>query len=82
VDRDFNVDVDGGGYGYGDGWGWGGYGVGVATGLVIGAIVNDVPSSGCSTVVQNGIQYQSCNGVLYQPVYSGTTVQYEVVQVP
>lgn len=81
-DRNTNIDIDGdyghGDYGHGDDWDWEGF----ATGLVVGAMVTSIPSSGCTTVMVNGVACQSCGGVVYQPVYSGTSVQYKVVEAP
>lgn len=51
------------------------------TSAVIGSIVNSVPPS-CVTTVVNGIAYQQCGSTWYQPQYAGTTVQYVVVNAP
>lgn len=51
------------------------------TAAVIGSIVNTVPPS-CSTVIVNGISYSQCGSTWYQPQYSGSTVQYVVVNPP
>ncbi|GGD59094.1 hypothetical protein [Pseudoxanthomonas indica] len=51
------------------------------TSAVIGSIVNSVPPS-CVTTVVNGIAYQQCGSTWYQPQYSGTNVQYIVVNAP
>ena len=86
-----NVNVNGGGYNggcYNCGYG---YSVGravattaavVGTAAVIGSIVNSVPSSGCQQVISNGMVYQYCNGTYYQPMASGSTTQYVVVNPP
>ena len=52
-----------------------------ATAMAVGAIVNSIPPS-CSTVVVNGISYSQCGSTWYQPQYAGTTVQYVVVNPP
>lgn len=51
------------------------------TSAVIGSIVYSVPPS-CVTTVVNGIAYQQCGSTWYQPRYSGTTVQYVVINAP
>ena len=59
----------------------GGFVAGLATGLVIGAIVNSLPS-GCTTVMRNGIAYNQCGSTWYQPQYSGNNVTYIIVEAP
>lgn len=51
------------------------------TSAVIGSIVYSVPPS-CTTVIANGVSYSQCGSTWYQPRYSGTTVQYVVVNSP
>lgn len=51
------------------------------TGAVIGSIVNSVPPS-CSSVQVNNAVYQQCGNTWYQPQYSGSSVQYIVVNPP
>ncbi len=51
------------------------------TSAVIGSIVYSVPPS-CTTVIANGVSYTQCGSTWYQPRYSGTTVQYVVVNSP
>lgn len=53
----------------------------VATTLVVGAIVSSLPPN-CTTIIVNGLAYQSCGGTYYQPRYSGSTVTYIVVTKP
>jgi hypothetical protein len=53
----------------------------VATAAVVGSIVNSVPPS-CSSVVVNGLAYQHCGSTWYQPQFSGTTTNYIVVNAP
>jgi hypothetical protein len=58
----------------------------VATGAAlataaIGSTVYALPSS-CSTTVVNGVTYENCNGVWYQPQFSGTETTYVVVNQP
>ncbi len=51
------------------------------TSAVIGSIVNSIPPS-CVTTVINGMAYQQCGNTWYEPRYSGTTVQYVVINPP
>ncbi len=86
VDRDVHIEVD-------DNRGWNDWDdhpvataaavtAGVAlTSAVIGSIVYSVPPS-CVTTVVNGMAYQQCGSTWYEPRYSGTTVQYVVVNPP
>jgi hypothetical protein len=83
VDRDVHVDVD-------NGWNDWDHPVARAaavttavavTSAVIGSIVYSVPPSCVSTVV-NGVAYQQCGSTWYEPQYSGTNVQYVVVNAP
>lgn len=89
VDRDLDVHGNfNGGY---DRWGHpvaAGAAVGVAAGVAgavtsaaIGSQVAVLPPS-CSTVVVNEIGYSQCGSTWYEPYYSGTTVQYMVVEPP
>ena len=57
---------------------WTGVAVGAATAVVVGTVVSTLPS-GCTTIIQNGISYQQCGTVRYQPQYSGNNVTYIVV---
>ena len=85
-----NVNVHGGGYHGGgyyhdhdDGIGVGGaIAIGVA-GMAIGSMITAaaLPPS-CSTVSVNGITYQQCGSTWYQPQYSGSQVNYIVVNPP
>lgn len=89
VNRNINVR---GGYGYhgggyyhdhDDGIGVGGaIAIGVA-GMAIGSMITAaaLPPS-CSTVSVNGITYQQCGSTWYQPQYSGSQVNYIVVNPP
>lgn len=56
---------------------------GIATGIVVGSIVaaSTLPPS-CVTTVINGISYRQCGSSWYQPRYSGTQVNYIVVNPP
>lgn len=87
VNRNVNVDVDNH-YGYRNGWDYHPVAAGVAfgtaaavTAAAIGSVVYSVPPS-CSTVVVNGISYSQCGSTWYAPRYSGTTVEYVVVNPP
>lgn len=90
IDRDVNIDVDVDHHGHGDGWydnndHWHPVATVAAvavTAAVVGSIVNDVPSSGCQTVIVNGYSYYQCGNTWYQPQYYGSTVQYIVVVSP
>jgi hypothetical protein len=53
----------------------------VTTAAVVGSIVHSIPPS-CSAVMVNGVTFQQCGNTWYQPQYSGTTVQYVVVNPP
>ena len=87
IDRDYNVNIDND---WDGGWGGGyyrpGYGAGVVAGAAIGAAVvgsyyRSLPSN-CVSVYRVSVAYYQCGSAWYQPVYSGTTVQYVVVQAP
>ena len=95
VNRNTNVNVNrnvnvhggyhGGGYyhGHDDGIGVGGaIAIGVA-GMAIGSMITAaaLPPS-CSTVSVNGMTYQQCGSTWYQPQYSGSQVNYIVVNPP
>ncbi len=83
VNVDRNVNVNGYRGGYNNGWnhpvGTGLAVVGAAA--VIGSIVYSLPPS-CSMVQSGGVTYQRCGSTWYQPRYSGTSVQYVVVNSP
>jgi hypothetical protein len=87
-----NVNVNGGGGYYGGGYDhyddWDDHWHPVATAAavtmtaaVVGSIVRSVPPS-CSTVIVNGASYSQCGSTWYQPQYSGSSVQYVVVNPP
>lgn len=46
-----------------------------------GTVVTTLPG-GCGAVVVGSISYQRCGSVWYEPRYSGSTVQYVVVNAP
>ncbi|GHD69736.1 hypothetical protein [Jeongeupia chitinilytica] len=59
-------------------------GVTAAVGLtaaVIGSITRTLPPN-CAPYPYSGITYQQCGNTYYQPQYSGTNVQYVVVNPP
>jgi hypothetical protein len=49
--------------------------------VVVGTVIYALPA-GCPPVVVNGVQYYSCGGGFYQPVYQGGGVAYQVVPAP
>ncbi len=53
----------------------------VATAAIIGSYHRSLPS-GCVTVIRANVSYYQCGTTWFQPVYSGTTVQYVVVAAP
>ncbi|MBN4677637.1 MULTISPECIES: hypothetical protein [Pandoraea] len=48
---------------------------------IIGSTVASIPP-GCVSTVVNNVAYQHCGSTWYQPVYSGSTVQFVVVAAP
>ncbi|MBO9709506.1 MAG: hypothetical protein J7521_14970 [Caulobacter sp.] len=89
VNRNVNVNVDNH-YDYHDGWDdhWHPVATAAAVGAtvavtaaVVGSITRTLPPS-CSTVIVNGISYSQCGATWYEPRYSGTTVEYVVVNPP
>ena len=82
---DVNIDVNNGccGGGWGDNYHPVARGAAVAatTAVVMGSYYNSLPS-GCTTIVSGGVTYSQCGGNYYQPVYSGSNVQYVVVPAP
>ena len=91
VDRDVDVDIDvdhhhGGHYGggccyYDDPDPLAMMAAAVVTAVVVGTIVNTLPS-GCQTVIHNGFAYQQCGNTWYQPQFMGTSTTYIVVNPP
>jgi hypothetical protein len=83
-DRDIDIDIDRRGccY-YGSGWGTAAAVATTAavTAAVVGTRVNTLPP-GCSLVMVNGLTYQQCGTVWYQPQFVGTTPNYVVVTTP
>jgi hypothetical protein len=53
----------------------------VVTAAVVGSIVNSVPPS-CTSVIVNGFAYRQCGSTWYQPQFSGTATTYVVVNPP
>jgi len=78
VNVDVDVDVDRRGHHHHNNGFWTGVAVGVTTAVVVGTVISTLPS-GCTTIIQNGISYQQCGTVRYQPQYSGNNVTYIVV---
>jgi len=56
-------------------------GTAAVTAAVVGSVVRTLPPS-CSAVAVGGVAYQQCGSTWYQPAYSGTTVNYTVVNPP
>jgi hypothetical protein len=56
-------------------------GTAAVTAAVVGSVVHTLPPS-CSAVVVGGIAYQQCGPTWYRPAYSGTTINYTVVNPP
>lgn len=54
----------------------------VATTAIIGSMVRSLPPSCSPPVTLNGLTYQNCGNVWYQPQYAGTQVTYVVVNPP
>ena len=84
VNRNYNMNVD-----VDNGWDWGhpvargaAFAAGAAlTSAAIGSVVYSLPPS-CSTIVVGGVSYQQCGSTWYEPQFSGTSVNYVVVQEP
>jgi hypothetical protein len=53
----------------------------MVTAAVIGSMVNTLPPS-CSSVIVNGIAYQQCGSTWYQPQFSGGNTNYVVINAP
>src|SRR5690349_8402085 len=85
INRNYNMDVD-----VDNGWDWGNHPVATGaafaagaavTSAAIGSVVYSLPPS-CGTVVVGGVSYQQCGSTWYEPQFSGTSVNYVVVQEP
>ena len=48
------------------------------TAAAVGGVAYELPPS-CTLVEVNGVAYQNCDGVWYEPQFDGTSVQYVVV---
>ncbi|MBM3116610.1 hypothetical protein [Jeongeupia naejangsanensis] len=88
VNRDVHVDVDHHGGGWYDDDDYHPIATAAAvtatvavTSAVIGSITRTLPPS-CAPYAYAGVTYQQCGNTWYQPQYSGTTVQYVVVNPP
>jgi len=63
-------------------YGWGGYWPWFwGSAIAVGAIVSTIPDDECKDIYIDGKQYKECEGVLFEPVYKGNDVQYEVVEI-
>jgi hypothetical protein len=83
VNRNVDIDNDCCDGGWGDNYHPVARGAAVAatTAVVMGAYYNSLPGN-CVTVVRVGINYSQCGSTWYQPIYSGSNVQYVVVPAP
>jgi hypothetical protein len=54
----------------------------VAGAVAVGTAVAALPATGCSGIAVGGVSYQRCGADYYQPVYSGSSVTYVVVNPP
>ena len=79
INRDVDIDVNHGWYDNHPVATAAAVGTAVAvTAAAVGSIVYSLPPT-CTVMVENGTQYNYCGGVYYQPMYSGSTVTYVVV---
>jgi len=53
----------------------------VGTAAVVGSVVSTLPPA-CHSVIVGGVAYQECGTSWYRPYYSGTTINYTVVNPP
>jgi len=53
----------------------------VGTAAIVGSVVHSLPPS-CAPYMYGAYTYQRCGSTWYQPQYSGTTVNYTVVNPP
>jgi hypothetical protein len=86
IDRDRDIDIDIDRHGccyYGSGWGTAAAvaTTAVVTAAVVGSRVNTLPPN-CTVMMANGVTYQQCGTVYYQPQFVGTTPTYVVVNSP
>ncbi|MDF2900422.1 MAG: hypothetical protein K0Q62_481 [Phenylobacterium sp.] len=86
IGNDVNIDVDNGWDN--NGWDYHPVARGVAfgtaaavTSAVVGSMIYSLPPS-CATRPYGGVSYSYCDGVWYQPQYSGSSVTYIVVNQP
>ena len=82
IDRDIAIDIDRRGCCYS---GWGTAAAVATTAVVTSAVVGSrtyaLPPN-CTLMVVNGLTYQQCGTVYYQPQFVGTTPSYIVVNAP
>ena len=52
-----------------------------ATAIVVGSMVNSLPSN-CTTIVSGNVSYRQCGNTWYEPRYSGGSTTYVVVNSP
>jgi hypothetical protein len=43
--------------------------------------VSTIPDDDCDDIHVDGKWYKECNGVLFEPVYQGSDVEYKVVEI-
>lgn len=53
----------------------------VGTAVAVGAVVSTLPPT-CTSVLVGNVAYQHCGPTWYRPAYTGTTVNYTVVNPP
>jgi hypothetical protein len=90
IDRDVNIDVDNG-YGWDNDWDGDHYhpiaGAAVVTAAVattawvVGSYYRSLPPN-CATIYRGTVIYYQCGTYWYQPIYSGSSVQYVAVVAP
>jgi len=56
-------------------------GTAAVTAAAVGSVVSTLPPS-CRSVVVGNVAYQECGSAWYRPYYSGTTINYTVVNPP
>lgn len=88
INRDLNVDVDvHHDYDWGNDWNDHYHPVAIAataavtTAIIMGSYYRTLPPN-CVTIYRGAVVYYQCGTYWYQPIYSGSSVQYQVVPAP